>query len=231
MNSDEIFIYSELDKVRDQLKFKNSDYQYNDYTVPRVSHILKSITPEYIVKWANSLGFKRISYNKRMQELADEGTIVHQNIDDYINGIDILHPSIGLQSFLLWLENIKEYQIISNEYRSVGKYFGGTVDLIIRINGKNYIIDFKTSKNITDKHFMQLSAYVILLENEGMQIDGIAILQLSKQTPGFNEFFIPFNDVEKFNLYQLARSNFLQLTLYYYYHMLYSDTFSEMMKR
>lgn len=227
----EELVYNEIDKIQNELEF-DSIYQYNGITVPRVSYILKSIVPMYIVKWANSLGFKRISYDKRMEALADEGTIVHNQIDSYLKGNSVESPSNGFKSFMIWLNNLREFKVLGNEMTLSCKYFGGTLDLLITVNGRNYIVDFKTSKNVTDKHFMQLSAYKILCEANNMpNIDGLVILQLNKEVPSFNEYMLRFDICYLNDVYLLARYNFTTLLLYYYYHLKYEKEFEEFKKR
>ena len=56
----------------------------------------------------------------------------------------------------------------------------------MRINGKIYLIDFKTSNHVTYKYYLQLAAYSkVLREKENINIDGVIILQLNKYQPKY----------------------------------------------
>ena len=48
-----------------------SPYNYNNIPVPRVTEILsKTIHEDYIVKWANYLGFKHLNYQDELDKYA-----------------------------------------------------------------------------------------------------------------------------------------------------------------
>ena len=58
-----------------------SPYNYNNIPVPRVTEILsKTIHEDYIVKWANYLGFKHLNYQDELDKYANIGTITHERI-------------------------------------------------------------------------------------------------------------------------------------------------------
>ena len=52
--------------------------------VPSVTTIIKILNKPFIAKWANSLGWKRQSYDKVLEESANKGTFVHELIHEYI---------------------------------------------------------------------------------------------------------------------------------------------------
>ena len=69
-----------------------------------------------------------------------------------------------------------EIPLVSEVYK-----FGGQPDLYARVNGKNRLIDIKTSGNIYDSHWLQLAAYGILLRAvRGFKVDEYQILWLPK---------------------------------------------------
>ena len=57
------------------------------------------------------------------------------------------------------------FRVIETEKQLVCPYFGGTLDCLAEIDGRIYIIDFKTSNHITYKYFLQLAAYKYMIEN------------------------------------------------------------------
>ena len=68
-------------EIKDDNKFKL--YEGTTY-VPRVTVLLDTIKEDYLLQWANSLGWKRLSYTKTLQEYADIGTEVHNEIENFI---------------------------------------------------------------------------------------------------------------------------------------------------
>lgn len=61
--------------------------------------------------------------------------------------------------------------------------WAGTVDRIIRLNGKTYLIDIKTSNAIYQTDWLQLAAYRRLVEVvDGISFDGVGILLLNAKT-------------------------------------------------
>lgn len=170
-------------EIKDDNKFKL--YEGTTY-VPRVTVLLDTIKEDYLLQWANSLGWKRLSYTKTLQEYADIGTEVHNEIENFIK-FGELGMTPGFISFKDWWDKLIELNEITNVRSEVSMtcpYFGGTTDLFFNANGKNCLVDFKTSKNIGYKYIMQLSAYVYMMQTiEKISIDHCIILQMDKYTP------------------------------------------------
>lgn len=60
--------------------------------------------------------------------------------------------------------------------------FAGTLDRVINIDGKNILLDIKTSNSIQPTHWLQLSAYNELIKEAGKSVDQVAILWLNAKT-------------------------------------------------
>jgi len=73
-----------------------------------------------------------------------------------------------------------EHSLVSRKHR-----FAGTLDLLAEIDGENVIIDLKTSKEVWKEYELQLAAYTIMCEENGINVDYGMIVKLH-----------PFNDVE-----------------------------------
>lgn len=155
--------------------------------VPSVTTIIKILNKPFIAKWANSLGWKRQSYDKVLEESANKGTFVHEVVHEYLfkegKKFDVSTPD--RLNFLY--ENInafKEFEKYYNfnpiwgERSFAGDRFGGTVDLYCELEGSMTILDFKTSKKFYSSHFIQLGAYIQLLESNDYKVDQVAILRL-----------------------------------------------------
>lgn len=71
-----------------------------------------------------------------------------------------------------------EAQVIVEEWLEAG-----TIDRIMVLNGKTYLMDIKTSNYIWDTHWIQVAAYKRMWEHiTGKKIDGVAILHLNANT-------------------------------------------------
>lgn len=207
----------------------DSNYTYNGIIVPRVTMILsKCIHSDSLMYWANSLGFKHQSYKKTLEEAANIGSHAHENIDNFLNDAsykaeESLMPQKSYnayQSFLKWFSDVNSMatvKVIFHEKTLTCKYFGGTLDGLYEINGKIYLVDYKTSNHITFKYVLQLAAYRYMLRTElGIEIDGCIILQLSKDDVSYNEFVLNFNNANHLNYMNDCESAFLSIVFAYY---------------
>lgn len=172
-------------------------YQIDGKRVPRVTEILSAmIHQESLMTWSNSLGWKRISYKAFLQEAADKGTYSHLAIEKYLKDgfvdLDTLPLNDRIKSsvvscmdgFMLWWNQLKtnhDVSVVSTEETIVHKYFGGTCDCLLKIDGKYKLVDFKTSNNMNYKYGLQLAAYRYLFrEVKNINLDQCMILMLSK---------------------------------------------------
>lgn len=71
-----------------------------------------------------------------------------------------------VKSFIDWRDAVKP-EVIAAEVTVFSDIHGyaGTVDLVCRIDGVPYVIDFKTSKQVWKEYELQISAYRVALEN------------------------------------------------------------------
>jgi hypothetical protein len=206
----------------------DSDYMYNGIVVPRVTKILqKCIHSDSLMYWANSLGFRHQSYKKTLNAAANIGTCCHNNIDQFIENpahvMDIDNPTESINaynSFLKWFTDVcsvAKVDVMFHEKQLVCKYFGGTLDGLYNINGKIYLIDYKTSNHITYKYLLQVAAYRYMLRNElGIEIDGCIILQLSKSDVSYNEYVLNFDNINHLSFINECETAFLSLVFAYY---------------
>lgn len=177
-----------------------SPYLYNGKPVPRTTEIISScIHEDSLMRWSNYLGFKHKSYKDIITSAANYGTRTHKGIENYLKKLPIPDdtPLNSLNAFKKWWKIIvmnNTYKIIQQEYSMSCKYFGGTCDLLLEINNKLYLVDFKTSNNITYKYDLQLAAYLILLSYQGIYPNGTIILQLSKSNDSFTEYLLDFDN-------------------------------------
>ena len=190
-----------MGKFSDHSTYLNND----EIEVPSVTTIIKILNKPFIAKWANSLGWKRQSYDKVLEESANKGTFVHELIHEYLfkegKEFDISNPD--RLNFLY--ENINAFKDFEKEHilkpiwgeKSFSNdTYGGTIDLYCELDGKNTILDFKTSKRFYSSHFIQLGAYIQLLENHDIFVEQVAILRIKN---GETEIkIIPRKDMEEY---------------------------------
>lgn len=89
----------------------------------------------------------------------------------------------GCLGFIRWLDKTKasivsaEQIVYSQKHGFVGRY-----DAIIEIDGKKYLADYKTSKNVYPEYYYQTSAYLSAWEEEhGEKLDGALIVAIIKE--------------------------------------------------
>jgi genome maintenance exonuclease 1 len=144
-------------------------YQIGDGVYPGVTTILSNTKSEAdrarLTEWRGLVGedeAKRI-----LKAACDRGTIIHQLIEDWLQGNHPVTPPAGVKGF--WesvepvLDHISDVQLIEGVvWHSSG--FAGSVDCVARWDGELAIIDWKTSNSpkkpqwIKD-YFQQTSAY------------------------------------------------------------------------
>ena len=225
-------IESLLKKINmEELNLETDRYQYQGYSVPRVTEILSSMLHEdFLMTWANNLGlWKRKKYKDELEAAATKGSYVHDAIEDYIqNGNDLnmdtvmagyrTEVSYAYGSFRLWWDIVskRNVKIIMQEHKLVCPWFGGTLDLLIEIDGKIYLLDFKTSNHPSYKYFLQLSAYRYILKYfYGIEIYGCGIIKLNKKSLDFEEFIIDKSNPEYDEFMDLCERTFLSIVYGY----------------
>lgn len=224
---------------------RKKEYRYMNEKqegVPSVTELIAMINKPFLITWANSLGFKGISYKEESEKSTSVGTLAHRLNEIYIttNGsniavaeelkasqIDYDLKMLALQSFKnfkkwydLNKENIKP---VHNEYTVIGEKYAGTIDFICEFNNKLTIIDFKTSKKISPDYFIQLMGYYQLCLSKGIKIEKVGILRQDKFS---DEYEYMEYDVKRLKaLGYLMLFNTL-LDLYYNYEKI-NEVFSE----
>ncbi len=226
-------------------KRKEWDTYSNDGNgVPRVTHILRQCEDsEGLIRWAASMGYKRYNYYK--EKACDIGTIVHELLDGYLihdycsSGVapfEVDYNEIPndyrssvyncFENFKLWEKNLANYgasieEVVGLEIPVTCPWFGGTIDGIVKINGAYYIIDFKTSKQISPSYLLQTSAYMWVINNgytpQLPHIDGIGIIRVDKSGYGIiNDLFLNDFNPDQHNMIINFQNCFMSYVDTYY---------------
>ena len=208
-------------------------YQYQGYNVPRVTEILSDMLHEdFLMTWANNIGlYQKKKYKDVLEQAATKGSYVHDAIEDYIqngNDLDIETVMSGYRkevnyaygSFRAWWDNLcskRKIKVIMQEQKLVCPWFGGTLDLLVEIDGRIYLLDFKTSNHASYKYFLQLAAYIYILKYfYGIEVYGCGIIKLDKKSIHFEEYIIDKAMPEYGEFIELCQTTFLSLVYAYY---------------
>ena len=221
----------------------NIYYNSDGNKVPRVTHILsETLDQSSLIRWANRIGLQHQLYDSILNKAADIGSEAHGYIEEYIKmEMDqSISPNIDMENipfngFLMWYNIIRHSHKVKplySEYTMYNEYFGGTLDLLLEIDGKVFLVDFKTSNYVSEKYFLQLAAYRMLIyQNLGISINGCIILQLNKETVGYNEYLLNFEDDNQYNFIEECYRAFLALVYAYYNAHYIKERYNEIFKK
>ena len=126
-------IYNIIEEDVTPIKLKEEKYYYNNIPVPRVTEIIsKMISEDYLLYWANSLGFKKQGYKKTVQAAADIGSETHDLISRFLLGETFTSNNIPYLAFRKWwieVSSNNSVSVLGSEVQLTCPYFGGTYDL------------------------------------------------------------------------------------------------------
>lgn len=187
------FVYKLLEPVKLERVTEDGKRLYVTDTggkYPSVTTVLSYFSRKGIAQWRAKVGAEKA--NKISTQAAGFGTAVHDIAEKYTLGTLNVKESnpIALDSFRKiqpYLDqNVDEIygielQMYSHELRTAG-----TADLICRYDGKNTLLDFKTSRRRKSRddiytYFMQCATYSVMVQElYGMEIEQAVILMAVK---------------------------------------------------
>lgn len=149
----------------------------------RVTMILDFFKPPALVDWLIRVGKREA---RRTSTIATkQGTRVHELIEKDCKGQEVKFLKKDVieirNCFEAWQRFKKEHdveifqmeqEVKDDELRVVGHY-----DALCRIDGVTTLLDFKTSKRISDNYWLQLAKYWDMCPNRPVQV---AVLRLDK---------------------------------------------------
>ena len=124
----------------------------------------------------------RMNYKNVSQEALDVGSEVHAAIESYLKTgkePNIEHEQV-LAGFVAFLEWFDEHQLfpLALEETVYGNYFGGMLDYHGMFDGKEYIIDWKTSK----RHYPEMRYQIAAYRSTIPTAVGSGVLRIDKDT-------------------------------------------------
>lgn len=129
--------------------------------------------------------------NKISKDAMDLGTRVHEYAEHYGTSVTPVKYDDCMGYYKAYHQWLLDYspELIENETTVTSKKYGykGTLDKIVRINGKKVLVDLKTGKYIYETVELQASAYKQAYEEERPELEPIAeiwVLLLEKGDDG-----------------------------------------------
>lgn len=153
--------------------------------LPSITTVLGRLSRDGIMAWRKKVGEEEA--NRISGQASSRGTRLHKICEDYINNVEPVFKSpLDKEMFLSvqnTLDNMIE-EVYGQEVPLYSEYLGiaGRVDLVCKWNGKSSIVDFKTSRKLKkrdwiDNYFMQCTAYCVMFEElTGTPVDRFVVL-------------------------------------------------------
>jgi len=168
-------------------------YRRNGKFYPSITYVLRYYPKgKFFEDWLKKVGY---SADYIVKKAGEEGTQVHEMIEDYLNGKELnflssagnpqYNPNVW-QMFLKFVEWWEEYNptLLEAEVHLFSDKLkvAGTCDLVCEIDGEIWIIDFKTSNSIQTTYELQTAIYAECYEEcYGKKIDKQGILWLKSK--------------------------------------------------
>ncbi|EAR14046.1 hypothetical protein RB2501_01430 [Robiginitalea biformata HTCC2501] len=194
-------------------------YQVGDEYYPSVTTVLSAYPKGYgFQEWLKNVGGEA---ERILREAADRGSNVHNAIEQILLGRELQWITEGKQHYSLdewqmicrFMEFYQDYiqsgEQVATETQLFSKKMklGGTCDMVAKINGETWMIDFKTSNGLYKTHEIQLAAYKEMWdEHNSPKIDRYGILWLNsnhrtkRQFQGVDWQLKEFTDSHEYNL-------------------------------
>lgn len=164
-------------------------YKIDGERLASVTTILNVLDKAGLAQWRGNVGNAKADEISR--EAADHGTAVHAFVERFNRGDrGPFGPPIDtiIQPYIAWFNAevscvlAAEKLVVSRRYK-----FAGTADIVVVMNdGSHAVVDLKTSKSALseDTWSLQLAAYSLALEEEGIDAERRIVVRLPKSVPG-----------------------------------------------
>lgn len=192
-----------IDSETKRITFLDSRFYFtkSGNYVPSVTTLLEAYPKSFwYYEWLKKVG-------QDADEIRDEagrkGSVVHKMTEEYDGGlrIDLLDETGSPMCRMSEWAMFEKYIDFSTRFKPVVHYielnhcceelgWGGTLDRVLTLNGKNYLIDIKTGNAIYNHYWLQQAAYKELFEHycattkkaKKIEIDDVGILWLNAKT-------------------------------------------------
>ena len=145
-------------------------YQRNGEFYPSVTYVLGYYPKgKFFEDWLKKVGY---ASEHIVRKAASQGTETHEMIEDYLNGKELKflsskgqpkYDTLVWQMFLRFVDFWEKYnpELIETEVHIFSDELkvAGTCDMVCKIDGELWIIDFKTSNHLQTTYDLQTSVY------------------------------------------------------------------------
>ncbi len=129
----------------------------------------------------------------------------------------------AINAFIEWAKKNKVQWLASEEILANHEHkVAGTLDAIAVIDGITYLVDFKTSSQISESYLLQCAGYDLMLREMGLQVMGLMILRLPKDGKEAETLTITNQEDMKF-----FRETFLRMREAYKFFLLMNSKFKD----
>jgi len=176
----------------DRRVYKRSEGVYYPSVTSILSYMPKN---KFFETWLKDVGHNA---DIIVRKAGEEGTQTHNAIEDLLIGREVTwmdSNGVAKYSELVWgmilkfkdfWEQVKPKLIYCERFSFSDTHkYAGTVDLVVEIEGKVWVLDIKTSTSLHKSYDLQLAAYSKALEEmEGLKIDNTGIIWLKSAKRG-----------------------------------------------
>ena len=172
-------------------------YKVDGKRVPGTTTITGTLAKPALIGWANKKGLEGIDTRTYVDEKADIGHCAHYMIECDLKGevpdLSEYAPVIVDQAlnghirFMDWMKAQRQFEFIASEMilTSAEHRFGGTADVYCQLGEAYTLIDIKTSESgIYPDMLHQVSAYTMLLRENGYPVDQAIIVRVGRTEEG-----------------------------------------------
>jgi len=170
-------------------------YEDGKLTYPSVTFVL-SYYPKgkHFEEWLKKVGY---ASDFIVKKAADEGTLVHNLIEQYLLGkkVDLMendNPKYDIKVWKMFLRFVEFWETTKAELVETEVFLysdslniAGTCDLVCKINDKLWVIDVKTSNQLQTTYDVQAAVYSRCFEEcYDQKVDNVGILWLKSPKRG-----------------------------------------------
>lgn len=162
--------------------------------VPSVTTITGELgwSTEQLKIWGNRMGLEGIDVKKYESDKADIGTLAHLGVTNWHKGVktsardwspaQLEQAKESVRKYMGWAKGKKlvpvliETPLVSEEYQ-----FGGTMDILLKVDGVLELWDLKTGPRVYDDHLVQVGGgYTLLLAEHGYKPERVKIINIPR---------------------------------------------------
>jgi len=174
-------------------------YRRNSQYYPSVTYVLGYYPKgKFFEDWLKKVGY---ASEYIVKKAAEEGTLVHGMIEEYLNGAELNflnqygNPQYDPNVWQMFLKFVEFWELYNPKLIEIEVHLfsdelkvAGTCDIICEIDGKLWLLDFKTSNQIQTTYELQTAVYgQCYKECYGKTVDNYGILWLKSTKRKLNK--------------------------------------------